>query len=72
MVLVVRGASVHLGVLGLCIEAVNLGYRAVVASDTVAAAPRDDADSVLNKPASFLASRRPVEVMVAALGVLTR
>ena len=36
---VATGVSVNLGVLGLAIEAVNLGYRVVVPRDTVAGIP---------------------------------
>ena len=41
------GVSVNLGVLGLCVEAVNLGYHVVVASDAVAGVPGDYADEVM-------------------------
>ncbi|MGH9301364.1 MAG: cysteine hydrolase, partial [Acidimicrobiales bacterium] len=37
--LVVTGVSLNLGVLGLCLEAVNLGYQVVVATDAVAGVP---------------------------------
>ena len=39
--LAVTGVSVNLGVLGLCVEAVNLGYQVVVATDTVVGVPID-------------------------------
>src|SRR5580693_4423862 len=46
---VATGVSVNLGVLGLAIEAVNLGYSVVVPRDTVAGIPADYADAVLSQ-----------------------
>jgi nicotinamidase-related amidase len=71
-VLVVAGVSVNVGVLGLCIEAVNLGYQVVVASDAVTGVPLGYADAVLKNSVSLVASVRPVDDIVRALGVLTR
>ena len=45
---VATGVSVNLGVLGLAIEAVNLGYRVVVPRDTVAGIPAAYADALLD------------------------
>jgi nicotinamidase-related amidase len=45
---VATGVSVNLGVLGLAIEAVNLGYRVVVPRDAVAGLPGEYADAVLD------------------------
>jgi nicotinamidase-related amidase len=55
-VLVVAGVSVNLGVLGLCIEAVNLGYQVAVATDAVAGVPADYADSVLRGSIALVAT----------------
>jgi nicotinamidase-related amidase len=44
---VATGVSVNLGVLGLAIEAVNLGYRVVIPRDTVAGIPHAYADALL-------------------------
>jgi nicotinamidase-related amidase len=63
---VVAGVSVNLGVLGLCIEAVNLGYRVAVASDAVAGVPREYADDVLRNTIALLATCRTVEEITAA------
>jgi nicotinamidase-related amidase len=41
------GVSVNLGLLGLAIEAVNLGYRVVVPRDAVAGIPEEYAETVL-------------------------
>jgi nicotinamidase-related amidase len=71
-VLVVTGVSVNVGVLGLCIEAVNLGYQVVVAADAVTGVPLDFADAVMAHSISLVAAVRTVEEIVAALDVLTR
>ncbi len=44
---VATGVSVNLGILGLAIEAVNLGYRVVVPRDAVAGIPEHYAEDVL-------------------------
>ncbi|HVB93151.1 MAG TPA: isochorismatase family protein [Acidimicrobiales bacterium] len=71
-VLVVAGVSVNLGVLGLCIEAVNLGYQVVVATDAVAGVPLDYGDQVLRTSVSLVAALHTVEGIVGALRTLTR
>ena len=45
---VATGVSVNLGVLGLAIEAVNLGYQVVVVRDAVAGIPAGYAEAVLD------------------------
>jgi nicotinamidase-related amidase len=65
---VVVGVSVNLGVLGLAIEAVNLGYRVVVASDAVCGFPRDYAESVMRHSMALLAARATVDEIVSAWG----
>jgi nicotinamidase-related amidase len=63
---VATGVSVNLGVLGLAIEAVNLGYRVVVATDAVAGVPRDYADTVMDNTIALLATRARVADIVHA------
>jgi nicotinamidase-related amidase len=63
---VATGVSVNLGVLGLAIEAVNLGYRVVVATDAVAGVPRDYADMVMANTIALLATRATVADIVHA------
>lgn len=60
------GVSVNLGVLGLALEAVNLGYRVVVATDAVAGYPPDYADAVMANTMALLATRAGVDELVAA------
>ena len=44
---VATGVSVNLGVFGLAIEAVNLGYTVVVPRETVAGLPQEYAEAIL-------------------------
>ncbi len=53
---VATGVSVNLGLLGLAIEAVNLGYRVVVPGDTVAGIPEDYAAAVLDNTFPLIAT----------------
>jgi nicotinamidase-related amidase len=55
-VLLVTGVSVNLGVVGLCIEAANLGYQVVVASDAVCGVPVDYGRQVLDQTLSLVAT----------------
>jgi nicotinamidase-related amidase len=71
-VLVVTGVSVNVAVLGLCIEAVNLGYQVLVASDAVVGVPLDYSDAVMANSVALVATVRTVDEIVAALDLLTR
>lgn len=51
------GVSLNLGVPGLCLEAVNLGYRVVAVTDAMAGVPAGYADAVLTHTISLLAAR---------------
>jgi nicotinamidase-related amidase len=62
---VATGVSVNLAILGLAIEAVNLGYRVVVATDAVAGTPVDYADAVLDGTIALLAARLTVDQIAA-------
>jgi nicotinamidase-related amidase len=61
---VATGVSVNLAILGLAIEAVNLGYRVVVATDAVAGTPADYADAVLDGTIALLAARLTVDQII--------
>src|SRR5665213_2782148 len=52
---VATGVSVNLGIIGLAVEAVDLGYRVVVATDAVAGVPADYADQVLRHTVALVA-----------------
>jgi nicotinamidase-related amidase len=45
--IVATGVSVNLGVFGLCLEAVNLGYRVILPRDCTAGFPADYAEAVI-------------------------
>jgi nicotinamidase-related amidase len=63
---VAAGVSLNLGIPGLCLEAVNLGYRVAVATDAVAGFPAAYAEAVLANTISLLAARVAVEDLIAA------
>lgn len=63
---VATGVSVNLGVLGLAIEAVNLGYRVVVPRDTVAGVPTAYADGVLDNTFPLIATLTTVDGLIRA------
>ena len=63
---VATGVSVNLGVLGLAIEAVNLGYRVVVPRDTVAGVPQAYADALMEHTYPLIATLTTVDDLVSA------
>jgi nicotinamidase-related amidase len=63
---VATGVSVNLGVLGLAIEAVNLGYRVVVPRDTVAGIPQSYADDLLEHTYPLIATLTTVDDLLRA------
>jgi nicotinamidase-related amidase len=63
---VATGVSVNLGVLGLALEAVNLGYRVVVATDAVCGFPREYAAAVMRHSMALVATRATVDDLLAA------
>jgi nicotinamidase-related amidase len=63
---VATGVSVNLGVLGLCIEAANLGYRIAVPVDAVSGFPREYAQAVLDNTIALVATRTTVDDVIAA------
>jgi nicotinamidase-related amidase len=65
---VATGMSVNLGVLGLVIEAVNLGYQVVVPRDAVAGIPEDYAESVLKNTFPLVATMTTVNLLLDAWG----
>jgi nicotinamidase-related amidase len=65
---VATGVSVNLGVLGLAIEAVNLGYSVVVPRDAVAGLPTEYADAVLDQTFPLIATVTTVDALLDAWG----
>jgi nicotinamidase-related amidase len=64
--IVATGVSVNLGVLGLAIEAVNLGYGVVVPRDTVAGIPQEYADAVLDNTFPLISTLTTVDELLGA------
>jgi nicotinamidase-related amidase len=69
---VATGVSVNLGVLGLAIEACNLGYQVVVPRDTVAGIPAAYADAVLDNTFPLITTLTTTDDLLAAWGVTGR
>ena len=61
---VATGVSVNLAILGLCIEAVGLGYQVVLPTDAVAGVPRDYADAVIENTLALVATRSTVDEII--------
>lgn len=66
------GVSLNVGILGLCIEAVNLGYRVVVPTDATVAVPPSYADAVLANTISQLATLTDSAAVVGSWNAVTR
>jgi nicotinamidase-related amidase len=65
---VAAGVSLNLGIIGLAVEAVNLGYRVVVATDAVAGIPSVFADDVRQQTIALVATLATVDDIIAAFG----
>lgn len=63
---VATGVSLNLGIVGLAVEAVNLGYRVAVVTDAVAGVPDDYAQAVLANTVALVATRVTATEVVAA------
>ncbi|WP_223167622.1 isochorismatase family cysteine hydrolase [Nonomuraea sp. SYSU D8015] len=63
---IAAGVSLNLGIPGLALEAVNLGYRVTVVTDAVAGIPEDYAQAVLKHTISLLAARATAADLIEA------
>ncbi len=63
-VVVATGVSLNLGIPGLCVEAVDLGYRVVVPRHAVTGIPPDYAEAVLSRTISLVATVVDVDDVV--------
>lgn len=63
---IVIGVSLNVGVLGLVVSGVDLGYQVVVATDAVAGVPLDYGREVLEGTISVLATLATVDEIVAS------
>ena len=68
---VATGVSINLGVLGLAIEAVNLGYTVVVPRDAVAGIPAAYADALLDNTFPLISTLTTVDGLLEAWGATT-
>jgi biuret amidohydrolase len=66
--IVATGVSVNLGVLGLVIEACNLGYQVIVPRDTVAGIPAEYADAVLDNTFPLITTLTTTDDLLMAWG----
>ncbi|HTR70099.1 MAG TPA: isochorismatase family protein, partial [Mycobacteriales bacterium] len=64
--IVVTGVSVNVAITNLVMDAVNLGYQAVLVRDAVAGVPQDYADSIIVNTLSLLATVTTTDALVAA------
>lgn len=62
---VATGFSINIGIFGMLLEAVNLGYTAVLPTDCVAGVPVDYAQSVLDNSLALLATRSTADELIA-------
>lgn len=62
---VATGVSLNVGVVGMVIEAVGLGYEVVVPPDAVAGVPHEYAEQVLTHTIPVIAYRVPTEQILA-------
>jgi nicotinamidase-related amidase len=63
---VATGVSVNLGVFGMALSALDLGYQVVIPRDAVAGVPREYADAVLDNSLSLIATLTTAEQVVEA------
>lgn len=59
------GVSLNIGVLGLCLGATDLGYRAVVPTDAVVGVPAAYGDEVLTNSIAMVASLTSVDELLS-------
>ena len=64
--IVALGVSLNIGVLGLALSAVDLGYQVVIPTDTVAGVPVEYGHEVLNNSMSLLATLTTTEELISA------
>jgi nicotinamidase-related amidase len=65
---VATGVSVNLGIIGLVLSAVDLGYQVVVVRDAVAGVPADYAEAVIENSLSFVSTVVTADELVSAWG----
>jgi nicotinamidase-related amidase len=66
---IATGVSVNLGVFGMAMTALDLGYQVVLARDAVAGVPVEYADAVIDNSLSLITTVATVDDVLAAWGV---
>ncbi len=69
--LIVAGVSLNVGVFGLCVEAANLGYQIVIASDAVCGVPVEYGEQILAESLRLLAAIAPTDEVITTLRSIT-
>lgn len=64
--IIAAGNSVNVGILGLVMNGVDLGYQVVVPRDAVAGVPQEYADAVMDNTLAFLATITTTDEVLAA------
>jgi nicotinamidase-related amidase len=65
---VATGVSVNLGVFGMALTALDLGYQVVIPTDAVAGVPREYADAVLEHSLSLISTLTTTDEVLAVWG----
>jgi biuret amidohydrolase len=65
---VATGVSVNLGVIGMALTALDLGYQVVIPTDAVAGVPREYADAVLEHSLSLVSTLMTTDELLALWG----
>jgi len=63
---VATGVSVNLGIFGMALSALDLGYQVVIPRDAVAGVPREYADAVLDNSLSLIATLTTADQLLDA------
>jgi biuret amidohydrolase len=65
---IATGVSVNLGVFGMALTALDLGYQVVIPTDAVAGVPREYSEAVLEHSLSLIATLTTTDEVLALLG----
>ena len=58
------GVSINIGILGLAMSAVDLGYQVVIPTDAVAGVPLEYGETVMEGTLSLLATLTSTDVLI--------
>ena len=63
--MIATGFSINIGIFGMLLGAVDLGYSAVLATDCVGGIPEDYAQTVVDNSLALLATRATADDLIA-------